>query len=51
MVSSGDVADNGWTVGTEVDGHRAGGPLFDGPSVPAGTGDRWWASTRLGARR
>ena len=37
MVSSGDVADNGWTVGTEVDVTERVDLLFDGPSVPAGT--------------
>lgn len=37
MVSSGDAADNGWTVGTEVDVTERVDLLFDGPSVPAGT--------------
>ena len=37
MVSSGDVAENGWTVGHRGGRQRAGRPLFDGKSVPEGT--------------
>ncbi len=37
MVSSGDVAENGWTVGTQVDARERVDPLFAGKSVPEGT--------------
>ena len=36
MVSSGDVAENGWTVGTQVDARERVDPLFAGKSVPEG---------------
>ena len=50
MVSSGDVADNGWTVGTEVDVTERVDLLFDGTVRTRGHRDHG-GCLRAGARR